>query len=72
MNVLARNNDQYEAADVIDTATSAAVIDRRSSGLFPPHDMRAPMLEAQDTVAVVLATVITLGPLLAYAVGLGA
>lgn len=50
----------------------AAIDDGRRGGTFLAHDPGAPLLEPLDIVALVLATLMTLGPLTAYALGLGA
>ncbi len=39
---------------------------------YAPHDSNAPMFEGIDIAAFVAAVVITLGPLAAYSLGLGA
>jgi hypothetical protein len=39
---------------------------------YPPHNSDAPILEGIDVVGLAGAIVITLGPLAAYAVGMGA
>jgi hypothetical protein len=39
---------------------------------YPPHNAHAPILEGLDRAGLAAAIVITLGPLAAYAVGMGA
>jgi hypothetical protein len=39
---------------------------------YPPHNSDAPILEGLDMAGLAAAIVITLGPLAAYAVGMGA
>lgn len=39
---------------------------------YPPHDRDAHLLEGIDIVGVAAAVIITLGPLAAYSLGLGA
>jgi hypothetical protein len=39
---------------------------------YPPHNSEAPIMEGIDVAGLAAAIVITLGPLAAYAVGMGA
>jgi hypothetical protein len=39
---------------------------------YPPHDASAPIVEGIDIAGLAVGAVITLGPLAAYAVGMGA
>lgn len=44
----------------------------KSTGLFPAGALSTPMLEGKDVAGLVAAVAITLGPLAAYSLGLGA
>ncbi len=44
----------------------------RRNGLFPASVLNAPMVDGKDIAAFVGAAIITLGPLAAYSLGLGA
>ena len=63
----------YRAPEV---DTSRAVDDihplRTRGPKYPPHNSHAPILEGIDMAGLAAAIVITLGPLAAYAVGMGA
>lgn len=43
-----------------------------SSGLFPASAITTPMVEGKDVAGLIAAIAITLGPLAAYSLGLGA
>lgn len=40
--------------------------------IYPPHNSSAPMMEGIDVAGLIAAVVITLGPLAAYSLGMGA
>lgn len=65
----------YTTADTMPRLTVGAPVDpnaMRSVGpAYAPHNMNAPMLEGKEIVGLVLATVMALGPLSAYAFGFG-
>ena len=45
---------------------------RAGAGAFPGHDPNAPFLDGKDIAGLVLAIIMTLGPLAASALGFGA
>ncbi len=60
--------------DILDPAVPASGPTDRSTrlvhpanGMFPPHDAKAPILTGLDMAVLLALTVITLGPLAAYA-----
>jgi hypothetical protein len=77
MNVLApKLEDTYETARLApgpaDRPYRESTLAEINGHKYPLHDSRTPWLSGLDTAGLVLAVAITLGPLAAYAVGLGA
>lgn len=63
----------YRAPEVDASRVADDIHPLRARGpKYPPHNSDAPILEGIDMAGLAAAVVITLGPLAAYAVGMGA